>query len=476
MKRPEYISQIQMSKMSYDKLLCPLRMRESKKKNTVSDLRTEFERDYHRIIGSASFRRLQDKTQVFALDKSDFVRTRLTHSLEVSSFAKSLGQTTGNMLCEKGVISGQQARDMSDILLCAGLIHDIGNPPFGHFGEMVIRDWYKKNLRGMYFSGKPVTELISPLQEADLYCFEGNAQSLRVVAKLHHLVNDNGMNLTMGVLNTIIKYPVSSSQIDKSAGDIRFKKMGYFQADKELFETVTGATGAFSYRHPLTFLLEAADDIAYSTADIEDGFKKGILSYQALSKLLEEGEGGRAAYERLETLYKRALDNGEYDPESYAVQNWVISMQSRLIQAASESFVEHQEEILDGAFGREVLEGTDCEALIKLLKKISYEHIFQTPSIVRSEIAADTIISRLMDKLVPAAILYDTREERGAAQKKLMQIVSRNYLRHYSLMAREATDGDKLYLRLVLVNDFIAGMTDSYAKALYQELTGVSSS
>ncbi len=474
-----------MAKMSYDKLLCPERVREHEKKKGRSDLRTEFEKDYHRIIGSASFRRLQDKTQVFALDnKNDFVRTRLTHSLEVSSFAKSLGQTAGNLLCEQGLISSQQARDMSDILLCAGLIHDIGNPPFGHFGEMVIRDWYWKNIDGLSVSGRGVKELLTDLQLRDLFGFEGNAQSLRVVAKLHHLVDDNGMNLTMGVLNTIIKYPVSSAKTG-------FKKMGYFQADRELFEKITTATGAGAMRHPLVYLLEAADDIAYSTADIEDGFKKGVLSYSKLVTLLSRSpyvetvtgiddvsdirkRGSTYAFKRLGDLYDRAVSNGEYDPESYAVQNWVVTVQSMLIRAASEAFASHQEEILCGSFQGEIFDGTDCHFLIRLLKSIAFENIFQIPSIVRSEIAADTIIGGLMDKLVPAALRYETDEEMSAAQKKVIQIISPNYVRHYHRQAEGADFGEKVYLRLVLVNDFIAGMTDSYAKSLYQELMGVS--
>ena len=268
--------------MDYDKLLCMERIRDYKKGFKNTDRRSEFEKDYHRIIGSASFRRLQDKTQVFALDSSDFIRTRLTHSLEVSSIAKSLGQTGGALLKEKGIVTDEQVGYMTDILLCAGLLHDIGNPPFGHFGEAVIRDWFRENLDVMTYKDKPLSCYLSDVQKADLCNFEGNAQSLRVVAKLHHLVDDNGMNLTKGLLNTIIKYPTSSVEIDKKAGDIRLKKMGYFEADSELFQNITQSTGAGNSRHPLTFLLEAADDIAYSTADIEDGYKKGILSFMKL--------------------------------------------------------------------------------------------------------------------------------------------------------------------------------------------------
>ena len=193
--------------MEWDRLLCPGRVGtyEGTGKST-SDLRSEFEKDYHRIIGSSSFRRLQDKTQVFALDKSDFIRTRLTHSLEVSSFAKSLGQNIAQYLLDNHVdknFTPQMKADICDILMCAGLIHDIGNPPFGHFGEEAIRDWFRRRMRLLRFKGKPVEEYLEPQMLLDFIHFEGNAQALRQVSKLHFLVNENGMNLTYALLNTI---------------------------------------------------------------------------------------------------------------------------------------------------------------------------------------------------------------------------------------------------------------------------------
>ncbi len=221
--------------MEWKYLLCPDRIRDSKGRPGSGDLRTEFEKDYHRIIGSASFRRLQDKTQVFPLDRSDFIRTRLTHSLEVSSFARSLGQNVSEMILQQvkdeSFLPSYKA-DVCDILQCAGLLHDIGNPPFGHFGETVIRDWFRKRMPFLMWRGKPLTEVLLPQMQEDLYHFEGNTQALRLVTRLHYLVDTNGMNLTKGLLGTIIKYPVASTQIDKESGDIRTKKMGYFYADR----------------------------------------------------------------------------------------------------------------------------------------------------------------------------------------------------------------------------------------------------
>ena len=474
-----------MEKMSYEKLLCGERIRKHSKPADASDKRSEFERDYHRIIGSASFRRLQDKTQVFALDSSDFVRTRLTHSLEVSSIAKSLGQSTGNLLVERGLISPSQAGDISDILLCAGLLHDIGNPPFGHFGETVIRGWYAKNLDTCLYKGKPIGTYLSERQKLDLLNFEGNAQSLRVVAKLHHLVDDNGMNLTKGVMSAIIKYPTPSDGINKKAGDIRLKKMGYFEADEDLFKDISQSTGTFDRRNPLVYLLEAADDIAYSTADIEDGFKKGILSYEELLRLVEDNRYTAEhkdshlytectfAADYLKKMYARGLENNEPEPGGYAVQNWAVCVQSRLIRAVCASFIDHQEELLAGTYPTDLFENTEAHFLIRVLKEIAAEHIFCIKPIVEKEVAASSIIGGLMDMFVPALLKYDSGEKPGAVGEKLISLVSPNYLRHYHARGDGRSENERLYLRMILINDFIAGMTDSFARSLYRGLKGM---
>ena len=220
--------------MRWEELLSAKRCRggQTRGRNAKSsDLRSEFEKDYHRIIGSASFRRLQDKTQVFPLDKSDFIRTRLTHSLEVSSFAKSLGQNIGeNILVYKkdSEFTPQMKEDICNILQCAGLIHDIGNPPFGHFGEDVIREWFERKLPLMTYHGKPMEQVMSRQMVEDLYHFEGNAQALRLVTKLHFLVDEHGMNLTYALLNTIVKYPVPSHQMDPHSEDIKKKVFSMF--------------------------------------------------------------------------------------------------------------------------------------------------------------------------------------------------------------------------------------------------------
>ena len=295
------------------------------KKYVFKDLRNEFEKDYHRVLSSPSFRRLQDKTQVFPLEKNDFVRTRLTHSIEVSSFAKSLGQSIADEIIKKRINKNFGNKDVvaiTNILATAGLLHDIGNPPFGHFGEDTIRAWFKNNLDILIIKDengdkKKLSEILTDQMKADLTNFEGNAQAIRVVSKLHLLVDENGMNLTYALLNTLIKYPVSSLDIDPSNDDIKYKKMGYNLAEEDLFKAIVENTGTFDkktgkcYRHPLTFILEAADDIAYSTADIEDGIKKGFIDFDKfLETIKKEIPGDKELYEKLLENKKHAMKKG----------------------------------------------------------------------------------------------------------------------------------------------------------------------
>jgi len=210
--------------------------------------RSEFERDYRRIVSCASFRRLQDKTQVFPLDKSDFVRTRLTHSIETASFAKELGDMAVKKVKQEHEFEEKLPENINyipDILMCAGLLHDIGNPPFGHFGEVVIGDWFKKNLSKYNFYGKPLTKLLNSQMQSDLCNFEGNAQALRLLSKLHFVDNDNGLNLTDAVLNTLVKYPNASNEINPKHDDIKYHKMGYFYADTNVFKEITHRTGTY---------------------------------------------------------------------------------------------------------------------------------------------------------------------------------------------------------------------------------------
>ncbi|WP_295076207.1 deoxyguanosinetriphosphate triphosphohydrolase [Ruminococcus sp.] len=473
--------------MNWKKLLCEKRRRGYSTTSVSDDPRNEFQRDYHRIIGSASFRRLQDKTQVFPLDRGDFVRTRLTHSLEVSSFAKSLGQMIFRKIAASGADSELEWQDIEkicSILECAGLIHDIGNPPFGHFGENYVRDWFRRNLPVMELNGKKLSDILSPQMREDLYHFEGNAQALRLLTKLHFLVDENGMNLTYALLNTIIKYPVPSTAINKKSGNIKDKKMGYYYADREIFEDIVSSTGAVNCRHPLAFILESADDIAYKTADIEDAVKKGFISFNMLVSELKgtytekcRDDTERAVLEkavsRLEYYYRQALEKGLSSPEQNAVQRWIIYVQGVLLRCAASAFIENYNDIMEGVFPEELLAASESRVLASALSDMSCRFVFCSKEIYTLEIAAGEIYEFLLGKLTNAAVKFDTESGSSAIDQRVMRLVSENYIRAYRISSEGRSDAEKLYLRLMLVTDFICGMTDGYAKKLYTELNGI---
>ena len=472
--------------MNWKNILCEDRIRQFSKPTSSRDLRTEFEKDYHRIISSAAFRRLQDKTQVFPLDKNDYVRTRLTHSLEVSSFARSLGQSVGQSIINNKLskdFSYEQRESISDILECAGLIHDIGNPPFGHFGESAIQDWCKNNFVKLTFKEKKIDEILSDEQKNDFYHFEGNAQALRVVSKLHFLVDENGMNLTKALLSTIIKYPVNSTGIDKYSGNIRTKKMGYFDADKDIFENVDASVGSNGNRNPLTYLLEAADDIAYLTADIEDSLKKGMISLDTLileiNKRISKSQNKEAAdfanqcLEKLNKKYEKATDKNLSEPDVYAIENWMVIVQGQVLQIVTDCFVDNYESIMAGTFAKSLIEGSKASLLMDILGDIAFKYTFTSKPIYKLEIAADTILNFLLDKFMKAVLYYDTDEKLSVVDKKIISMISRDYMHIYHYYSEGKSESDRLYLRLLLVTDYICGMTDSFAKNLYQEFNGL---
>lgn len=470
--------------MNWDQLLCQTRERPHTKDNP-EEVRTEFRRDYHRIIGSASFRRLQDKAQVYPLQRGDFVRTRLTHSLEVSSFAESLGDMIFRQLIKKGTpgINETMRENCCDILQCAGLIHDIGNPPFGHFGEFAIRQWFKDNFPRLYFNGKPVSGLLNEQMKADFLNFEGNAQALRIITRLHCLTDMSmGMNLTFALLNTIIKYPVSSVAINKNNGDIRAKKMGYFYAERELFEKITQSTGSGGSRYPLTFILEAADDIAYLTADIEDAVVKGYIDFRSLSEALSSGSRSYidAPGEFYNTIHSAAISLNECrenafklgmpDPEQKAVQQWIVGIQNKLIYAAADAFCENYNKIMDGSFTMDLLTASRAQGLAKLLGDIAYERAFRSKNMVRSEITEHTIMNSLLSNIVDTALCFDLA---GTIHRDLSEILSENYLAICKNKCRGASESEECYYRLLFATDCISGMTDSYAKKFYRMLNGL---
>ena len=289
------------------------------------------------------------------------------------------------------------------------------------------------------------------------------------------------MNLTFGLLNTIIKYPVPSTQINPHSGDIKDKKMGYFYAEQELYQKIVTATGTNGKRHPLTFILEAADDIAYSTADIEDAYKKGCISYTELLHELEKYEQKASDREKeyfnpaqvLRDKYASAQKRRVADKEEYAVQNFLVRVQGVLIACATYGFLNNYEAIMEGSYGYELIEFTYGKGVMKLLKDVAYRYAFVSNPIFKLEIAADTVLNSHLNRFVHAALYYDTEVQQKDVEEKLMSLISENYKQAYHSYAAGKSEEERLYLRLMLVTDYICGMTDSYAKRLYQEINGI---
>ena len=448
----------------------------------------DLEKDYKAIISSAAFRRLQDKTQVFPLDKSDFVRTRLTHSLEVSTIARQLGimitrNATGYLPDDFKNKDGKDklVEKIPEVLSCAGLLHDLGNPPFGHFGEVVIGDWFKNEFQKEEFCYKKIAirELLTEQMQSDLKNFEGNAQALRILSKIRNKGKSHEINLTTGVIGALIKYPTDSLHVtNKKDPDIRRHKLGYYLAEQETFEKVSKETGTWIdeknvARHPLTFLMEAADDIAYSTADLEDALKKKMFS---LKEFIAYFKGNLEDDEKAQLLIKdleRRLENvQDEESEMIAFQNWMDYARGWFMYCVTYSFSRNYKSIMNGEFQRELIQGTFHKKSMKIFKNAMVEFVYEQPEIVKLELSAKKIISTLLDDFIYAVIYMDETEEEyknHQFQKKLCSLIPDNLKADYE-KAKTNDEGYNLYLRMLMITDFISGMTDSYAKNLYQEL------
>lgn len=478
------------SRMKWEQLLSDTTQveRESEPEEFAKYPMNDLEKDYKAIISSAAFRRLQDKTQVFPLDKSDFVRTRLTHSLEVSTIARQLGimitQNKTKYLPEEFKIGSQKnelVEKIPVVLSCAGLLHDLGNPPFGHFGEVVIGEWFRTEFQKDQFAykGKPISSVLSDQMRSDLENFEGNAQALRILSKIRNKGKSHEINLTRGVIGALIKYPTSSVEFtDKNDPDIRKHKLGYFYAEQDCFDSISRETGTFLEegnvaRHPLTFLMEAADDIAYATADLEDALKKKLFSIQVFIKYFEDQmESDGMAKRLIDDLKKRMRDVTDGENGMIAFQNWMDFARGWFMYCVAYSFSRHYDAIMNGTFDKELIEGTFHSKSMEIFKSAMAEFVYGDAEIVKLELSAKKIISSLLDEFIPAVVYMGVEEEGyklNKVQKKLCSLIPDNFVTDYE-QARTDDEAYNLYLRFLMVTDFISGMTDSYAKNLYQEL------
>lgn len=449
-------------------LLGEMRFRD-KSPTIPSDGRNPFENDYGRLISSAPIRRLQDKTQVFPLEESDFIRTRLTHSLEVSYIASSIGQSIEKILLEKKEISISEKGLLSSLLRVAGLIHDLGNPPFGHFGEEAVKKFFIDYFIKQEKEGKG--SLLNKLEKADFENFDGNVQTLRILSKIYYFGDEFGYNLTYSSLASIIKYPSNSIEGNqgKLSKEIAKKKFGYFVTEKETYAEINNYLQTNNRRSPIVYLLEAADDIAYSAADIEDGIKLGIINIFDVRDIFVKNltVNKESVIKKIDELIK--LYSEKNLNKSIIIQKFRIHTQQIMIEEIINSFQDKYEEIMNGELEEEIIDISKASDIRKAYKKLQYI-VFDDKKIVKKEIAGWEAIYGLLKIFIKASESPNFTTQGNTYESRLYKMISSSH----RIVFEEIEGYENFeYKKLQLVVDFISGMTDTYAINLYQELKGI---
>ncbi|MFK8276221.1 dGTP triphosphohydrolase [Capnocytophaga cynodegmi] len=419
-----------------------------------NETRLNFDSDYDRVVFSSAFRSLQDKTQVIPLSKTSFVHTRLTHSMEVSVVGRSLGRAVGNYILEKYPnlqTLGYQANDFGAIVAAAALAHDIGNPPFGHSGEKAIGEFFK------YKKGVDIKPFLSEKEYEDLCSFEGNANGFRILNESRPGV-EGGLRLSFATLGAFTKYPKESLPV-RPTKNISDKKYGFFQSERDFFVDVaselqlkTNSTNSdlrFS-RHPLAFLVEAADDICYTIIDFEDGINLGLISEDLALEYL-----GKLINERINTKkYAQLLTKEERIAYLRAIAI------GTLIQEAVEIFIKNEENILKGDFHSSLLSKSAYRPQIEDIIDISVSHIYQSDEVVEKEISGYVVLQNLLDVFFTAA-MNDYKGKLTSFDKSIFKILPEKYKKETSL-----------YDKIMGITCYIASLTDSKAVELHLKTLG----
>jgi dGTPase len=412
------------NKEKWTLLLTEKRFR-TKSESNPSDGRNTFENDYGRLISSSPIRRLQDKTQVFPLEQSDFIRTRLTHSLEVSYIGSSIGQSIEDyLLTEKKDLTIELKGNLSSLLRVAGLVHDLGNPPFGHFGEEAIKKFFAD-----YFAENKTS--LSELEQADFKNFDGNVQTLRILSKLYYFGDQFGYNLNYSSLATIVKYPSNSLEGNKKPTlEIAKKKFGYFVTETETYKEINDYLKLEGRRHPAVYLMEAADDIAYSAADIEDGVKLGIVGIADIRKIfeknLEENKDIVLAY--LDKLVVDYPDSTAH--KTLTIQKFRIFTQKLMIESVVTGFDKHYDEIMKGKLQNEIIEISTAKDIRKAYKKLQH-FVFDAKSILKKEIAGWEALYGLLKIFVTASKSENFTGVGNNYESRLYKIIASGHKKVY---------------------------------------------
>ncbi|SHI36035.1 dGTPase [Arenibacter nanhaiticus] len=444
--------------MNWEQLLSLKRFgdRHKRIRKEQDETRLGFEVDYDRVIFSSAFRSLQDKTQVIPLSKTDFVHTRLTHSLEVSVVGRSLGRIAGRKILEKHPylreIHGYQFNDFGAIVAAAALAHDIGNPPFGHSGEKAIGEYFKTG------KGQQYAAVLSEKEFQDIADFEGNANGFKLLSESRTGVA-GGLRLSYATLGAFMKYPKESLPI-KPTKHIADKKFGFFQSDVASFEEIAKELGLIQTRsgkdigycrHPLTFLVEAADDICYTIIDFEDGINLGLISEDyALEYLIKLVKDSINIQKYHELVYRE-------DRISY-LRALAINT---LISDAIDVFVAHEEAILKGEFTVSLLEKSKFKAQINDIIDLSVRKIYESQEVIEKEIAGYKIISDILD-VYTTALIRD-REGNSSNYDQLMIATLPEFYRQ---------SDTSVYKILLNTCCYVASLSDSAAVHIHNKIMG----
>ena len=441
--------------MSWQKYLNTERLRKSNR-NTENDPRNEFESDYGRVIFSPAVRRMHDKTQVMPLTTDDNIHSRLTHSLEVMAIGYSLGiKLIENKEFSDRTNLGNKIREIPVILKSVALVHDIGNPPFGHFGEESIKAFFKD-----FFIENKDIELTKQEKDDFLY-FDGNAQGFRILTKLQLLNDLYGLNLTKASLATYLKYPNCGEPDNKY---LRTKKRGVFSSEKDYLLKIAEGCGlkvnGNIIRHPLAFLVEAADTICYRAMDIEDGYNKGWYSFNDIKMFFIDSS--------LKDSIEKILEKKQSD--TYNVVNFRISLISRLVSLTADNFMKNYDNICCGDFNKELLHD-DSDKLEKKLESFCNKNIFTQREIQSLELTGDSVIKGLLS--LYTSFIFNKNE---GYRKNGVGLISRSIINvakmEEKLSIEDSFDSLSDYSKLRVIVDFISGMTDQYALSHYQRLNG----
>jgi dGTPase len=435
---------------------------------TATEDRTNFERDFDRVVFSSAFRRLQDKTQVIPLPDNDFVHTRLTHSLEVSCVGRSLGKMVGKTIIDRHnlKVHNLHQSDFGAVVATAALAHDIGNPPFGHSGESAISDYF---LNG---NGKRFQGLINDAALwADLVNFEGNANGFRLLTN-YSTNSGGGISLTYTTLAAFSKYPTQALKIGEAHnGRGSQKKYGYFQAERDMFRQIFTAleidplqqTDYAWLRHPLAFLVEAADDICYRIIDFEDGLRMHLIDAQEGTNLLKAVAGTKYDANRFAGI------SGEREQWGYLRAICI----ARLIDDTVQIFLDQEQEILTGKFDHPLLDVIDAGVRdeLKAIGKLSVKNIYKSKSVLEIEAAGFNVVAELLDLFITAVIDKHTHGDNLRRKKPYSEKILSILPDQFNHPGEDR--GYDLYIRILRICEFVAGMTDSFAVTLYRRLKGI---